>query len=148
MTYTEDQVHKDQTMTASTIEATVSKEDAVATAQIALDKKALDVVLLEVGGVTSFADYFLICSGRTVIQVKAIVNAIEQHLKEQGIRPLHIEGLSESRWVLLDYDELIIHVFLDETRHFYDLERLWGDVPRTTFEEPVPPGRSITVHDY
>jgi ribosome-associated protein len=148
MTYTGEHIHEDQSMVASATEITVSKEDAVAAAQIALDKKALDVVLLEVGEVTSFADYFLICSGRTAIQVKAIVNAIEQHLKEQGIRPLHIEGLSESRWVLLDYDELIIHVFLDETRHFYDLERLWSDVPRTTFEEPVPPLRSVTVNDY
>jgi ribosome-associated protein len=113
----------------------VSKEDAVVTAQIALDKKAQDVVLLEVSRVTTYADYFLICSGRSVIQVKAIVSAIEQSLKDRGIRPLHVEGQSEGRWVLLDYDELIIHVFQEETRQFYNLERLWNDVPCITFEE-------------
>ena len=112
---------------------TVSKDDVFATVQVALDKKAQDVILLEISQVVSYADYFLICSGRSIIQVKAIVSAIEKSLKERGIRPLHIEGLPEGRWVLLDYDELIIHVFLEETRYFYNLERLWSDVPCTTF---------------
>ena len=115
----------------------ISREDAVSAAEAALDKKAQDIVLLEVAQVTSYADYFLICSGRSAIQVKAIVTSIEQQLKERGIRPLHIEGQTEARWVLLDYDELIIHVFHEEARGFYDLERLWKDAPCTKFEEPV-----------
>jgi ribosome-associated protein len=77
----------------------------------------------------------VICSGRSVIQVKAIVNALEEYFRNRGVRPLHIEGYSEGRWVLLDYDELIVHVFVEEARNFYDLERLWRDVPRTVFEE-------------
>jgi ribosome-associated protein len=113
----------------------LSKEEALATAQIMIDKKALDVVLLEISKVVTYADYFLICSGRSVIQVKAIVNAIEEYLKSKGVHPLHIEGYTEGRWVLLDYDELIVHVFLEEARNFYNLERLWGDVPRIDFEE-------------
>ncbi len=127
--------------------STVTEEAAIAAAQAALDKKAEDVVLLEVSEFTTYADYFLICSGRSVIQVKAIVNEIEQQMKNWGIRPLHIEGLSESRWVLLDYDELIIHVFLEETRWFYNLERLWTDVPRISVDNGVIPGQPETVHD-
>jgi len=116
--------------------ASVSHEDAVAAAQAALDKKALDVVLLDVTGVVTYADYVLICSGRSSTQVKAIVSSIEEQMKARKIRPLHIEGGTEARWVLMDYDDLIIHVFAEEARAFYSLERLWGDVPRTAFESP------------
>ena len=130
MTYTDEQ-HVQQQPPAG-----LTREDAVSAAEAALDKKAQDIVLLDVSRVTSYADYFMICGGRTAIQVKAIVTAIEQQLKERGIRPLHIEGQSEARWVLMDYDELIVHVFHEEARGFYDLERLWKDVPCTTFEEP------------
>lgn len=126
----------------------VSKDDALATAQAVLDKKAQDVVLLEISQVVSYADYFLICSGRSGIQVKAIANAVEEYLKDRGIRPLHIEGLSEGRWVLLDYDELIVHVFLEEARQFYNLERLWGDVPCTTFEEEALSEGFVSMNDY
>lgn len=117
---------------------TVSKNDALAVVDVALDKKAQDVVLLDVSEKSSYADYFLICSGRSDIQVKAIVNAIEHHFKDRKMLPLHVEGQSEARWVLLDYDELIIHVFHADTRQFYNLERLWGDVPRMTFKEELP----------
>ncbi len=140
MTHTEQQ--------AAQHSMTVTKEDAGIIANAALDKKAQDVVLLEVSSVSTYADYFLICSGRSVIQVKAIVNAIEQTFKERGVYPLHAEGLSEGRWVLLDYDELIIHVFLEETRAFYNLERLWDDVPCTAFDEySVPAESPSTVYD-
>jgi ribosome-associated protein len=114
---------------------TLSKEEALSAAQVMLDKKAQDVALLEISKIVAYADYFLICSGRSVVHVKAIVNAIEDHFKHKGVTPLHVEGYSEGRWVLLDYDELIVHVFLEDARHFYNLERLWGDVPRTEFEE-------------
>lgn len=116
----------------------LTKEDACDAAQVMLDKKALDVTLLDISGVVSYADYFLLCSGRSVVQVKAIVSAIEEHLKQKGFRPLHIEGYSEARWVLLDFDDLIVHVFLEEARLFYNLERLWGDVPRIVFEDEMP----------
>jgi len=126
----------------------LSKEEALATAQVMMDKKAQDVVLLEISKVVAYADYFLICSGRSTIQVKAIVNAVEEYLKSREITPLHIEGYTEGRWVLLDYDELIVHVFLEEARNFYNLERLWGDVPRTIFEEYRKPEESTPLNDY
>ena len=116
--------------------ASVSRDDAVAAAQAALDKKALDVVLLDVTGVVTYADFVLICSGRSSTQVKAIVSSIEEGLKHRNIRPLHLEGGTEARWVLMDYDDLIVHIFVEEARAFYNLERLWGDVPRTAFESP------------
>ena len=125
---------------------TISKDEALAVAQVAIDKKAQDVILLEISKVVSYADYFLICSGRSEVQVKAITDAIAQHFKEKGIHPLHVEGLTEGRWVLLDYDELIVHVFLEETRQFYNLERLWRDVPSITFEEE--PQRDAPVSRY
>jgi len=114
---------------------TVTKDGAVAVARVALDKKAQDVLLLEISALVSYADYFLICSGRSSVQVKAIAEAIERSLREQGIRPLHVEGATEGRWILMDYDELIVHVFLEETRQFYNLERLWNDAPRIAFED-------------
>jgi ribosome-associated protein len=121
----------------------VSRDDAISTAQVMLDKKALDVVLLDISSVVPYADYFLICSGRSFVQVKAIVTAVEDHLKEQGFRPLHIEGYRESRWVLLDYDDMIVHVFLEEAREFYNLERLWGNIPRTEFTDQTPADSSL-----
>jgi ribosome-associated protein len=126
---------------------TISKDEALAVAQVALDKKAQDVILLEISNVVSYADYFLICSGRSAIQVKAITEAIEQSLKEHGILPLHTEGLTEGRWILLDYDELIVHIFLEETRYFYNLERLWSDVPRITFAEEMPSEFPVPLND-
>ena len=125
----------------------VQKDDALAVAQVVIDKKAQDVMLLEISEVVSYADFFLICSGRSVIQVRAIANAVEEHLRERGFHPLHIEGLTEGRWILLDFDELIIHVFLEETRHFYNLERLWSDVPCTTFEETFSSEHAVTFDD-
>ncbi len=113
----------------------LSKVEALAAVQLALDKKAYNVVLLEIGEVVSYADFFLICSGKSTVQVRAIVDEIEQGLRQRGIRPLHIEGKSEGRWVLLDYDDVIIHVFHEESRQMYDIERLWYDVPRETFGE-------------
>lgn len=123
----------------------VLKDDAISTARVMLDKKALDVVLLDISSVVPYADYFLICSGRSLVQVKAIVTAVEEHLKEKGFRPLHIEGYSESRWVLLDYDDMIVHIFFEEAREFYNLERLWGNVPRTEFEDEILTDRPLVT---
>ena len=95
-----------------------------------LGKKALDVVILNVGGLTSLADTFIICSGRSNRQVSAIADYIRTDLKKQGVAPLSVEGLQEGHWVLMDYGDIVIHVFYDDVRRFYDLEGLWSDAPR------------------
>ena len=96
----------------------------------ALAMKALDVVILDVRALTSFADTFIICSGRSHRQVSAIAEFIEHHLKKQGINPLGVEGLREGHWVLMDYGDVVIHVFYEPVRIFYDLEGLWSDARR------------------
>ena len=98
--------------------------------QAALGKKAEDVILLDVRELTTIADAFLICSGRSHRQVTAIAEHILRDLKKKGIRPLSTDGLQEGHWVLLDYGHIIIHVFYDSVRRFYDLEGLWGDAKR------------------
>jgi ribosome-associated protein len=89
--------------------------------------KALDVVVLDVRELTSFADVFIICSGRSHRQVSAIAEFIERNLKEQGIKPLGVEGLQEGHWVLMDYGHVVIHIFYEPVRISYDLEGLWSD---------------------
>ena len=103
-------------------------------AQAARDKKALDVIVLDVRAVSSVADYFLICSGRSTTHVETIAEAIRMELKADGHRPLHAEGASDSGWMLLDYGDVLAHVFLEETRAYYALERLWGDAPAVPLE--------------
>lgn len=98
--------------------------------QAVLGKKAEAVVVLDVRGLTSIADTFIICSGRSNRQVSAIADHVERFLKQQGIRPLSVEGRKEGLWVLMDYGDVIIHVFYEETRSFYDLEGLWVDAKR------------------
>jgi ribosome-associated protein len=98
-------------------------------ARAALDKKAIDLTVLDVQGVSNVTDYFLVCSGRSAPHVKTIADAIREELKEDGVRPLHAEGQAESGWVLLDYGDVLMHVFLEDTRAYYALERLWGDAP-------------------
>ena len=103
-------------------------------ARAALDKRATDLVVLDVRGVSSVADYFLICSGTSATHVETISEAIRAELKSEGIRPLHVEGVAESGWVLLDYGDVLMHVFLEDTRAYYALERLWGDAPAVPVE--------------
>lgn len=95
-----------------------------------LGKKAESVVVLDVRGLTSIADAFIICSGRSNRQVSAVADHVERFLKQEGIRPLSVEGRKEGHWVLMDYGQVIIHVFYTETRAFYDLEGLWVDAKR------------------
>ena len=97
-----------------------------------LGRKALDLVVLDVGELSSVADVFLICSGRSHRQVAAIADFVQRDLKEQGIRPLSVEGSKEGHWILMDYGHVIIHVFYDPVRRFYDLEGLWIDAKRIT----------------
>jgi ribosome-associated protein len=89
--------------------------------------KALDVVVLDVHGLASFADTFIVCSGRSHRQVSAIAESVQQNLKAKGIKPLGVEGLREGHWVLMDYGDVLIHVFYEPVRIFYDLEGLWSD---------------------
>ena len=103
-------------------------------ARAALDKRATDLVVLDVRGVSSVADYFLVCGGTSATHVETISDAIRAALKREGIRPLHVEGVAESGWVLLDYGDVLVHVFLEDTRAYYALERLWGDAPAVPVE--------------
>ncbi len=98
-----------------------------AAAEAAASKKAADLVGLDLSDLDGVADFFLICSGASEPQVKAIAEAVEEKLKAIGARPWHVEGREGRRWVLLDYVDLVVHVFHEKTREYYLLERLWGD---------------------
>ncbi len=112
------------------------REWARTAARAASAKGGEETVIIEVGAVLAITDAFVISSGRNTRQVKTIAEEVEAKLKsEGGISPLRVEGLGDSQWVLLDYGDLVIHVFLDETREFYDLERLWSDAPRVAWED-------------
>lgn len=113
-----------------------SLEKARIATQAALERKALDPVLLDVADLVSFADIFVLVSARSDRQVRAIADAIEQAMKQHGERPLGIEGLEDGRWVLMDLADVIVHVFQEETRAHYDLERLWSDAPRLELDLP------------
>jgi ribosome-associated protein len=114
-----------------------SKEKSIFCAQAALEKKAFDITILELKKASSLTDYFLICSGRSDRQVQAIAQSIEKKMGEQGIRPLGEEGMREGRWVLMDYDDVVIHIFYDQLRRYYDLEGLWIEAPRINSSEEV-----------
>ena len=96
-------------------------------ARAAEEKKATEIVALDLREVASFTEYFVICTGANTRQVQAISNSVEEDLRKAGKRPLHIEGYSTGEWILLDYGDFIMHVFSNSSRRFYDLERLWRD---------------------
>jgi ribosome-associated protein len=98
-------------------------------AEAAADRKAEDLVALDVRGLTSFADVFLLATGRSTRQVRSIADAVEEAALALGEKPLGIEGYGEGRWILLDLGDVIVHVFEKEVRDFYDLERLWSEAP-------------------
>lgn len=110
--------------------AGVDRIDLDAYIQAVLGMKALDVVVLDVRAVASFADSFIICSGRSHRQVTAIAEHVQQELKSRGITLYGLEGLQEGHWVLMDYGDVIIHIFYEPVRRFYDLEGLWSDAKR------------------
>ena len=99
-------------------------------ARAAADKKAFQIVGLEVGDLTSYTDSLLICSGASDRQVAAIADEVQRQLKDAGRRPLHVEGQSHADWVLLDYGDFVVHVFTEERRTYYGLDGLWGDAPK------------------
>ncbi|MBW2646063.1 MAG: ribosome silencing factor [Deltaproteobacteria bacterium] len=98
-------------------------------------KKVLDLMVLDVCGIASFTDTFIIASGRSSRQVSAVGEHVIYSLKKQGIRPLGVEGLKGGQWVLIDYGDVVIHIFFEPTREFYDLEGLWSDAKRINPEE-------------
>ena len=113
---------------------------------LALDKKALEPVLLDVRELCSFCNYQLVLSGRSDRQVDAIADGISAGLKAEGLRPLGAEGARTGQWSLLDYGDFVVHVFLHSAREHYDLEGLWNDAPRVPIE--VPPDARVPVDDY
>ena len=98
------------------------------------DRKAVDLKVLHLEKVTDFTDYFLICSGTSERQVQAIADAVQETLRAHRVRPLHVEGYNRAQWVLIDYGDLVVHVFQEEPRRYYALERLWGDAPEVSAE--------------
>jgi ribosome-associated protein len=109
----------------------------------AADKKAREPVVLDVGELLGITDYFLICSGGSERQVRTIADAIEERLRAEGLRELRSEGGPDSGWVLIDYGDFIVHVFSDEMREYYDLERLWKDAPRPDMPELAEPREAL-----
>ena len=101
----------------------------------ALDKKALDIVVLDLRNTPAFTDFFILCSGQSQRQVKAIADAVEDALRAAKVRPAHVEGYERAEWVLMDFFSFIVHVFTPQTRTFYSLERLWGDAARIEINE-------------
>jgi ribosome-associated protein len=95
--------------------------------EAASDKQATDIVLLDMNNICDFADYFIICSGESGPQIKAIYDEIELRLKKAGVRTIHTEGSIGSGWLLLDYGSLIVHIFSPRERDYYQLEKLWGE---------------------
>jgi ribosome-associated protein len=105
-------------------------KDVAQAVQAALDKKASEVVILDLRHTPAFTDFFILCSGQNQRQVKAIAEAVEESLRAVRIRAAHIEGYDRAEWVLMDFFSFIVHVFTPQTRAFYSLERLWGDAHR------------------
>ena len=109
------------------------------------DKKAVDIVVLDISSVATFANYFLLCSGDSSRQIHAIVDEVEEKLKSIGLRPTHIEGYRHAEWVLMDYIDLVVHVFSKGARAYYDLERLWRDGKKLDVEKLLDNKRRPTT---
>ena len=118
-------------------QSTEGLDGAMRALALALDKKALEPVLLDVRQLCSFCNYQLVISGRSDRQVDAIADGIEMGLKQEGLRPISSEGARSGNWALLDYGDFVIHVFLHSVREHYDLEGLWNDAPRVPIDVPA-----------
>ena len=108
-------------------------------ADAALDRKANNVVILDLRGLSSVADFFVVCSGNSDTHVEGIANIIREKLDEHGAKLWHREGGRRASWILLDYVDVILHIFTEDAREFYGLERLWGDAPRTACKDTDQP---------
>jgi ribosome-associated protein len=113
----------------------ISRAIALAATEAARDKQATDVVVLDVAELLAITDYFVICSASSNRQVKTVIEAIEDSIRELGEKPIRREGEDEAGWWLLDYVDVVVHVFGEEERAYYDLERLWRDAPRLEWQE-------------
>jgi ribosome-associated protein len=112
-----------------------SEELADRIARIASDRKAIDLVVVDLRGMVGYTDFFVVCTGNTERQTKAIHDAVYRELKDElGLLPKRAEGLSEARWILLDYLDAVLHVFTPDAREFYRLDNLWGDAPKRSVE--------------
>jgi ribosome-associated protein len=114
-----------------------SWEKALLLTRFALDKKACDLIVLDVHEHTSIADYFIVCSGRSDRQVQSIAQGIEENAAEEGFRPFAVEGIQRGHWALLDFSDVLVHVFYEPVREFYDIEGLWGHAPKAKLPDPV-----------
>lgn len=112
-----------------------AKEKALTIAEIALSKKAEDIVLLHVEALSSVGDYYVVCSADSEPQMRAIADAVDAKLSAKKCKPLGIEGLRAAHWILVDCNDVILHIFRKEARLFYNLDRLWGDAPRIDLSE-------------
>ncbi len=110
-------------------------------ADLTLEKKASDVKIFDLRRITNVADFFVVCSADSDVQVKAISNHLIETMSEENMKPWHVEGLQKRQWVLLDFVDVVVHVFLPEVRDFYGLERLWGDAEIEEIVD-VPPAKS------
>jgi ribosome-associated protein len=107
--------------------------------EAAQDRKAGDVVVMDLRPAHGFADFFLIVTGQNPRQIKAIADSVQESLGARGVKPAHVEGYDRAGWILLDYFDFIVHIFSPETRAFYALERLWGSAERIEIPDPTPP---------
>ena len=124
-----------------------SLEKALAVAEAALDKKAYDLVVLEVEHLNSIADYFVIATGRSDVQVQSIARGIDERMHKDGQHALAVEGLTHAHWVVLDYDDVVIHLFYEPARDFYRLESVWSDGHEVALPEPFrTQARDLRLH--
>ena len=114
-----------------------SWDKALLLTRFALDKKACDLVVLDVHEHTSIADYFIVCSGRSDRQVQSIAQGIEENAADAGFRPFAVEGTQRGHWALLDFSDVIVHIFYEPVREFYDLDGLWSHAPKAVLPDPV-----------
>lgn len=114
-----------------------SWEKVLLLSRFALDRKACDLIVLDVQEHTSIADYFIVCSGRSDRQVQSIAQGIEENAAEEGLRPYAVEGAQRGHWALIDFSDVIVHIFYEPVREFYDLDGLWGHAPKATLPEAI-----------
>jgi ribosome-associated protein len=114
-----------------------SLKKVLAAVEAALEKKAYNLIVVEVEHLSSIADYFLIVTGRSDVQVQAIARGVEERMDRENAHPISIEGLHHAHWVVLDYDDVVVHVFFEPTREFYRLERTWTDAREIILPEPL-----------
>ena len=115
-----------------------TKKRVLACVNASLEKKATNIVIMKVQEMSAFTDYFVIVSGNSDRQVQAIAAAIRENMKKEGLLPLGIEGENHGQWVLMDYGDVIVHIFYAPVREFYNIERLWSDAPTMEVAEDVP----------